>query len=366
MKLKIRHFILLGLLVPFVFISCKTTGTPPDSLVDGGVTEDLDGPVEETDLAALAAARAKTEESRSLAKYVEGPSYFPGEWGFAEDRYSTAAGRIDAPETKKETYSRVAEWKGIGAAYDDIYNKSVPQFAGRQQELLAAARAAAVQAGADKLVPDRLAQADVLSASANQKAEAGEFAASVKDGKEAGDRYKILQTIAEAHTKQEEADKYDFFSSDPDNYMLAADAGNDAVSFYDEGNLIKAQDSADEALARFNQVIKNGWVSRVEEKASIAREWRQYAQDVKANVAVRPDFDAAERVYNQAHTALRAEDYSAAIDLFGRSEALFVTAHDKAVAKRDNAEKALRQAEEKLAESEAKAQSAEEIIGGGE
>jgi hypothetical protein len=364
MKLKIRYLVLLGL-VFFAFIACKTTGTAPDSLTEG-VTEELDGPVEETDLAGLAAARAKAGESRSLAEYVQGPSYFPTEWGFAEDRYSTAAGRTEAPETKKETYSRIAEWKGIGAAYDDIYNKSVPQFAKGQQELLAAARAAAVQAGADKLVPDRLARADALAGSAGQKADAGDFAASVKDGKEARDRYKILQTIAEAHAKQEEADEYDFFSSDSDNYTLAADAGNDAVSFYDEGNLVQAQDSADEALARFNQVIKNGWASRVEEKASIAREWRQAAQEVKANVAAKPDFDAADRVYNQAHVALRAEDYSAAIDLFDRSEALFITAHDNAVAKREKAEEALRQAEQKLAESEAKAQNAEEIIGGGE
>jgi hypothetical protein len=365
MKLKIRYLILFGLLVSFAFISCKTTGTAPDSLTEG-VAEEPDGPVEETDLTALAAARTKTEESRSLADYVKGPSYFPVEWGFAEDRYSTAAGRTDVPETKKETYSRIAEWKGIGAAYDDIYNKSVPQFARGQQELLTAARAAAVQAGADKLVPDRLAQADALAVSAGQKADAGDFAASVKDGKEARDRYKILQTVAEAHARQEEADKYDFFSSDSDNYMLAADAGNDAVSSYDEGNLVKAQDSADEALARFNQVIKNGWVSQVEEKASIAREWRQAARDVKANVAVKPDFDAAERVYNQAHVALRAEDYSAAMDLFDRSEDLFITAHDKAAAKREKAEEALRQAEQKLAESETRAQDAEEIIGGGE
>jgi hypothetical protein len=364
MKLKIRYLVLLGLLA-FVFISCKTTGTTPDSLT-GGVTEDLDGPVEETDLAALADARAKAEESRSLAEYVQGPSYFPLEWGVAEDRYSTAAGLTEAPETKKETNSRITEWKGIGVAYDDIYNKSAPRFAKEQQEQLAAARAAAVQSGADKLVPDRLAQADALAVSASQKTDTSDFAGSIKDGKEAWDRYKVLQTIAEAHAKQEEADKYDFFSSDPDNYMLAADAGNNAVSFYDEGDLVKAQDSANEALVRFNQVIKNGWLAQVEEKASVAREWRQAAQEVKAHVAVKPDFDAAERVYNQAHVAQRAEDYATAVDLFNQSEDLFITAHDNAVVKREKAEAALQQAEQKLAESGEKAQNAEEIIGGGE
>jgi hypothetical protein len=363
MKLKIRHLILIGLLLPLIFISCKTTATP-DSLSD--IPKDLSGPADEAALSALAEARAKAEESRFWAAYVKGDTYYPEEWGVVENRYDAAAAQPDEPEAKADAYAAVIEWRGISAAYDDIYNKSAEQFAGEQQQLLAAAREAAVKAGAEELVPDRLAQADTVTASSKQKLESGDFTGAIKEGKDAQDRYKVLQTIAEAHTKQDEADNNDFFSRDPDNYMLAADAGNSAVEFYDAGDIAKAQEAADEALFRFTQVIKNGWASQVEEKALTAKEQRDAAEEVKANVAVRADFDAADRVYNQAHVALRAEEYAVASELFEQSEGLFKKAHDSAVVKRQVAEEALRQAEKKLAESEEKAQQAEEIIGGGE
>ncbi|MDR2211426.1 MAG: hypothetical protein LBO65_08205 [Spirochaetaceae bacterium] len=367
MKLKIKYVFLMGLFVSVLGMSCKTTGgTTTDSLVEDTVPPDLSGPVDETSLEALAQAQAQAEESRSWAEYVRGETYFPQEWEFAEDRYSTAKSRTDPPETKAETYSRVAEWKGIGAAYDDIFNKSAEQFALEQEKALAAAREAAVSAGAGELVPDRLAQADEAAASAKKKYQEGDLTGSVRAGKDAWDRYRVLETIARAHTKQQEADQYDFFSLDSDNYMIAADAGNDAVDQYDAGNLVQAQDSADESLARFNQVVKNGWIATVEEKASAARQWREASLAVKANVAVKGDYDAAERIYNQAHVAFRADEYTSAVELFEQSGQLFMAVHATAQEKRSLAEEALLEAEQKLQESEAKAQSAEAIIGGGE
>jgi hypothetical protein len=363
MKLKIRRLILIGLLLPLIFISCKTTATP-DSLSD--IPKDLSGPADETALAALAEARAKAEESRFWAAYVKGGTYYPDEWGLVEGRYNTAAAQTDEPEAKADAYARVVEWRGIAAVYDDIYKKSAEQFAGEQQQLLAAAREEALKAGAEELVPDRLAQADTVADSFLQKFEGGDFTGAVKEGKDALDRYKVLQTISEAHTMQLEADSYDFFSRDPDNYMIAADAGNSAVEYYDAGDIVQAQKAADEALARFAQVNKNGWVSQVEEKVSGARTQREAAEEVKASVAVRADFDSAERVYDQAHVALRAEEYPIAAELFEQSENLFKKAYNSAVEKRQVAEEALRQVEQKLAESEEKAQQAEEIIGGGE
>jgi hypothetical protein len=364
MKLKIQYLILLGLLVPFILISCKSTAAIPDSLVD--IPKDLSGPADETALTLLADARAKAEESRFWAAYVKGDTYYPEEWAPVEERYNTAAAQTDEPELKADAYGRVIEWRGIAAVYDDIYKKSAEQFAGEQQQLLAAAREAAVKAGAEELVPDRLAQADTVAASSKQKIESGDFTGAVKEGKDAQDRYKVLQTIAEAHAKQVEADNYSFFSMDPDNYMLAADAGNSAVEYYDTGDIPQAQEAAEEALTRFTQVIRNGWVSQVEEKASGAKKQREAAEEVKANVAVRSDFNSADQVYNQAHAALRADEYAVAAELFSQSEGLFKKAHDSAVEKRQIAEEALRQAEQKLAASEEKAQQAEEIIGGGE
>jgi len=344
MGLKFRYLMLIGFILPFILISCTTTPN-------------------EAALESLAKGRAEAEQARSRAESVNGSAYCPEEWGLAEGRYSTAK-NYPKPETKKDATAQIAEWSALYVAYEDIFKKSAPLYAAEQQKQLAAAREEAVKAGAGDVVPDRLAQADAYKDQSGQKLAGSDFGGSIRDGKEALERYKVLRTIAEAHGKQVEADNNNFFSVDPDNYMLAAEAGNNAVDLYDESKFQESQAAAEEALGRFTQVIKNGWVSRVEEKQSAANEWRTASQEVKANVAVKQEYDAAERIYNNAHVALRGEEYAVAAELFEQSSGLFAKAHDNAVIKRDKAEEALREAEQMLAASEEKAQTAAELIGG--
>jgi hypothetical protein len=370
MKPSIRYLILAGLFVSLIFFSCKTTDTGTTTpLVDTGYVyqeEDLTAPVNEYLLESLAKAKANTVEARSWAEYLNGPVHCPDDWKKTEDRFEVAYKRSGDPETKGEAYARIAEWNEIKLAYDGIFNGSFEPFLKEQEEVLAAARGKAVEAGAEELVPDRLAAADTVAAGSKQKFENGDVYGSLNTGKEAWDRYHVLETLSYAHEKQAEADEYDFFSMDPDNYKLAAEAGNKAVDLYDEGKIAESQAQATEALDRFRLVIRNGWSATVEEKASSARDLRTASQEIKANVAVRSEYNAAESVYNQAHVAWRAEKYTEAMDLFEQSEELFGVAYDKALEKRNVAEEALRRTEQKLAESEEKAQNAEDIIGGEE
>jgi len=353
MKLKFRYLILIGLFFSFILFSCKT----------GPSKKELAGPPDQASLTGLTQARAGAEEARSRAEYVQGSTYCPDDWSQAEGRYEKAK-VFPRPETKADALSQLAEWKVLTVSYEDIYNKSVPQFAREQGKILAKAREDAVNVGADELVPDRFAQADAIADSAGKKLAANDYSGCVKDSKEALDRYTTLQAIAEAHNKQVEADNGNFFSIDPDNYMLAAEAGNNSVDFYDNGDFPASKEAAAEALTRFNQVIQNGWVSRVEEKQAAANEAKAASDNVKANVAVKQEYDAAQQVYNNAQRAQRSGDYAIAAELFEQSSGLFAKAYDNAVIKRDRADDALRAARQKLAVSEEKAQTAVEIFGG--
>ncbi|MDR0598728.1 MAG: hypothetical protein LBG84_01420 [Treponema sp.] len=233
-------------------------------------------------------------------------------------------------------------------------------------ESLAAAREEAVAAGVPEVVPDRFAQADALADTARQKLDNRDKKGFLKDAREAQDRYRILTTIAQARAKQEEADENDFFPLDEDSYKLAAEAGNNAVDLYDAGSLPAAEKSAVSALDQFTQVLKNGWTAKVEDTAAAARERRQASLDAKADVALRRDFEAADDIYEKAHVALRAEEYSSAAKLFEQSSQLFAQVRDAAVEKRARAQAALQRAEEKVADSGKKAQEADDYIGGGE
>jgi len=349
--LKIRHLILIGLIFPFVAVACKSTPAPSTVGVDDKA------------MLAIAQARAGVEETRSQAEYVDGNIYSPDEWERAENRYA-AARKLETPATREEATAQLTEWQALRGDYDFIYKSSLSKCAAAQEGLIAAARESAVKAGADKLVPERFNQVDTLAESSKAKFEKSDYIGSIQDGKQARDRYKVLQTIAEAHNKQAEADENDFFSADPDSYTVAADTGNNAVDLYDQNKIPEAQEEAEDALNRFSQVVKNGWASRLEEKSSLAERSRNASREVRANIASKAEYDAAEQVYNRARTAQGAEDYANAAKLYEESSGLFINARNSTLAKQQIANDALREAEQKLAESKNKAQAAENIIGG--
>jgi hypothetical protein len=369
MKLKFSYLVLLGLLVPLIFIACKTAPvTPPDSLTDGGVSGDSslsgDDSALSGDQAVLDAAKAGAEASRARAMEVQGQVYFPDEWAEAESRFEENL--AVSPAAGKETEDSAAEWDSLAAVYDDIFQNSLSRFAADKKNDLDQVREAALESGARDIIPDRFGQADEFADTAGEQFDQGDYRTAIDSANDAYDHYMVLKTIADAYNKQQEADARDFFAYDPENYELAANSGNTAVELYDGGSMEESLDAAEESLLRFNLVLKNGWVAFTDERAVEAKEWREACHEVKANVAVRQDYESAEKLYNQAFVALRSEEYADAADLFEQSEALFLQAHDAAVEKRIRAEAALREAEERLAASEEKAQSAEELIEGGE
>jgi len=287
MKISIRFLVLIGLIIPFIFISCKTT--------DDGMAAGLADP-----------------------------------------------GRIS-----------------------DILEEDLPGYARNLQNTITSAREEAINAGAEDLVPDRFALVDELADSSRQHLENGNYAASIAAGREAVERYEILQILAEAREIQRQADEHDFFTRDPDTYIQAAEAGNYAVDFFDDGDLEESRRHADEALEYFNLVYNNGWQTSAEDRALVASDWRDAATEVRANVAVRTEFAAAEQVYNNAQTAMQAHQYARAAELFEQSGMLFMTAHDNTIERRNRAEEAMRLAEERLAESEERAQYVHELLEGG-
>jgi hypothetical protein len=355
-------------LVPFIFISCKTQpeDVTPDSITDTGsvspVTEDLNGPADAASVQAFEDARAGAEAARARAQEVDAAFYFPDDWDSAESRYGEAdkAGR---PATLGEARNQADEWRQIAGVYDDLYGKALPRFAEDKAQQLLAAREAALEAGARDILPDRFDATDELAQSVQDKYDNGDYDGALADGTAAYDRYVALTGIADAYALKQEADAYDFITYDPENYEAGSDAGNRAVDLLDQGSLADAKESAGEAVNRFNLVLENGWIGYTNERSVTAQSWRQAALEAKANVAVRNEYQNADKTYDQAYVALRAGNFEEAADLFERSGILFRQSRDAAVEKQVKAEEAIRLAEQKVSESETKARSAQETIG---
>jgi hypothetical protein len=365
---KYAWLILLSLIVPFILISCKTQPeeAAPDSLSDTGsvspAVEDLNGPADAASLQAFEDARAEAEAARAQARMVDAAFYFPEDWDSAESRYGEAD-KAGGPATLGEARNRADEWRQIAGAYDDLFGKTLPLFAEDKARQLLAAREAALEAGVRDILPDRFDATDELALSVQDKYDNGDYSGALTDGTTAYDRYVALKTVADAYALKLEADTYDFITYDPENYEAGADAGNKAVDLLDQGSLADAKESAGEAVNRFSLVLENGWIAYTNERSATAQSWRQAALDAKANVAVRNEYQNADRTYNEAHVAMRAGNFEDAADLFERSGILFRQSRDAAVEKQVKAEEAIRLAEQKVSESEANARNAQEIIG---
>jgi hypothetical protein len=374
--------VLFGLLAVFLAVSCKTTPeeTGTESLVETGTVAtaetptpepepNLAGPADAASLQQYGAARDRAEAARIKAMNVNAWNYFPEDWDSAEAVYGDASDAAE-PATLGEARERAQTWSGLEASYNDLYQRSLPQFAEERRQQLLAARKAAMDTGIQNVTDPadmqrRFNDVEALSQTAQSKYDAGDYEGAAAAAFEAYERYNILKSLGDAKKLQEEADRRDFYTYDPDNYEAAVEAGNKAVELFESGNLAVAQIAADESVAGFTSVIKNSWLDINDQKSTAARNLRQEALDAKANVAVKDQYNAAEKTYNSAFVALRGADYENSAKLFDQAASQYRSSRDAAIDKRIRAEEAIRAAEEKVADSKDKAEAAEETVGEG-
>jgi hypothetical protein len=137
------------------------------------------------------------------------------------------------------------------------------------------------------------------------------------------------------------------------------------IADYEARNAAAAQDKADEALLRYNLALRTAKESFAAENGAAAATERQRALDLKANVAVRQDFDSAQSIYNRANSSYRSENFDSAAELYAESRSMYEVVSQVAREKRRIAEEALQTADEKMLESDNIAKDAELILEGG-
>jgi hypothetical protein len=101
---------------------------------------------------------------------------------------------------------------------------------------------------------------------------------------------------------------------------------------------------------------------------SKAVEAMNMAKSVKADVAVKDDFNRALEIFNNAESLAASGSVPAAVDQYHEAERLFMDAHSRAVVKRDEAQRQLTLAREaiKAVEEDAAALDQEQQTGGEE
>jgi hypothetical protein len=126
----------------------------------------------------------------------------------------------------------------------------------------------------------------------------------------------------------------------------------------------EAYKNAQFALENYTALLDKHWFELAEgaRKKSLAAQ--QEALNLKANVAVRADYEASAGVHNQGESAYRAKDYRRAARYYLESAELYEVVSGIAEEKRRIATMALQSAETKIAESEQYAANVESEFGG--
>jgi hypothetical protein len=312
-------------------------------------------------LDALDAAAARAERERKLASDFGASVYFPGDWESAEAAYGAIRADRTSPQGAAEAerlYNEAAD------RYNEIFRRALARHVQDLEAEIAQARAEALAAGIADIAPAYLDTADRAAGAAGDLFNAGDYYRAEEAGREALDRYRALAAGAEAFTLREEIVRLDFSGFDADNFKRGEDAFNAALDAYEEGVPAAALNGASESRLRFGTALKAGWAAYAAQVRALAQGERQNALNAKADVAVKNDFTAIERVFTQAESAYRSEGYEEAVNLYVKSEAGYVALAQAAEEKRRIAQAAINAAEKKLAESEAAAVNADEILEG--
>jgi len=146
-----------------------------------------------------------------------------------------------------------------------------------------------------------------------------------------------------------------------------AEAFKKAEASFKEGEAAYDKDNAKskaafvQAIAGYQEVLDGGFPALTAERKKSADAAKADADSVKAGVAVKADYNAAQRLYDQAAAAVKAKDYPKALDLYEQSRARFAAAAQTTRDLKAKAEASIKEVKDELDTAEQQAAEAEKI-----
>jgi hypothetical protein len=150
-------------------------------------------------------------------------------------------------------------------------------------------------------------------------------------------------------------DKYDAAT-----FQKAEASFKEGEAAYDDDNAA-SKAAFQQAIAGYQKVIDGGFPALTADRKKAADAAKADADSVKAGVAVKSDYSAAQNLYNQALAAEKAKDYPKALDLYEQSRARFAAAAKTTRDLKAKAEASIKEVKDELDTAEQQAAEAEKI-----
>jgi uncharacterized protein with NRDE domain len=291
-------------------------------------------------------AFARAQESRKMAIDFEGNSYFPGEWEAAESKFTGAGLLPKGSSDANKAYNEAAD------AFDRVFELAVPLFAQAREDEIMAIRDYMITLGARSFFPEFLMDADRAALLALSQYEEKSYLAARDSAAIALQKFSILETAFNAWLLRVEILARGFADYDPEQFDLGGEITGGAMDAYMAGDLKTARKKAEEALAMYNTVLSTSWASYAELRASLAEGERLAALDMRTNIAAKEFFKIADSDNKTALALLESKKFEDAARLFIDAEAMYVIASITALEKRRAAAAAIRNAIEKIQQSD--------------
>jgi hypothetical protein len=264
----------------------------------------------------------------------------------------------DAPAAKEGLDATIS-------AYKDLISRGILEIAAAKRKDAEDMRAIAVKTGAYVPQAERFDAGDQALDAASALVDETKAEESIPVFEAARLYYELAWKRSIASDLRQGIEDRDFAKWDSGNFQLADNKYLAEDGFWASGNetdRAAGVDALDEAILRFNLVVQKGREMTVTAAKSKTDEAKQRSEDIKANIAVKDLFQAAQELYSEGASQLAAKEYEAAADAFDRSGASFEQAYEAAAEKRAAAEAAMKAAEEATAESQRKAEEADPLV----
>ena len=308
-------------------------------------------------------AAALAGEARKKAGDFASDAYFPGEWEAAEEQYSQAA--LLPKDSDADARNAIAAYNAAADSFESIFALAVPLYAQAREDEIMEARGLLVEERAKELFPEYFVPADEAALLALDEYEAGDYYPARESAARALLMYQCLAVAYKARAAMWEIEEREFEFHDIDSFERAGEILAGAMDAYNGGDIPSAGENAEEALLRFTLILSAGWAEYAEMHSAIAESEHQAALNMKTNIAAREFFTIADHIRQEANELFDAEEYEEAAKLFVNSEAMYVIAGMSATEKRRIAAEAIREALNKIEESDRRAREAEIILEGG-
>jgi len=293
----------------------------------------------------LDSALARAQEARKKAGDFEANLYFPGEWEAAEGKYAQA-------QLMSDINKLIVTLNEAADAFNRVFELAIPLYAQAREDDIMAVRGYLTTLGARGLFPEYLLDADKAALLALTQYEAKEYYLARDSAAKALQKFNILETAFNAWLLRVEVQARGFAGYDPDNFDLGGEIISGAADAYMAGDLDAARKKAEEALATYNMVLSTSWASYADLRASLAEGERLAALDMRTDIAAKEFFRIADSDNKTALALLKSKKFEEAARLFIDAEAMFVIASITTLEKRRAAAAAIRNALEKIQQSD--------------